>query len=125
MSAGLFLLVVVGGGLGASLRFVIDGLIMRRVTSGFPWGTFVINATGSLLLGFLTGLADSSVLDAAWLAVLGTGVMGGYTTFSTAMVDVVHMLQRRTFGRAAWNAVGMLVVTVLLAIAGLAIGRAL
>ena len=125
MNAGLFLLVVVGGGLGASLRFVIDGLIMRRVTSGFPWGTFVINATGSLLLGFLTGLADSSVLDAAWLAVLGTGVMGGYTTFSTAMVDVVHMLQRRTFGRAAWNAVGMLVVTVLLAIAGLAIGRAL
>lgn len=125
MNAGLFLLVVVGGGLGASLRFVIDGLIMQRVTSGFPWGTFVINATGSLLLGFLTGLADSSVLDAAWLAVLGTGVMGGYTTFSTAMVDVVHMLQRRTFGRAAWNALGMLVVTVLVAIAGLAIGRAL
>ena len=125
MTWGVFLLAVVGGGLGASLRFVTDGLIMRRVHSGYPWGTFVINSVGSLLLGFLTGLSDSSVLDAAWLTILGGGVMGGFTTFSTAMVDTVHMLQKRTYGRFLVNSLGMLVLTVLLAVVGLAIGRAL
>ncbi|MFV0318887.1 MAG: fluoride efflux transporter CrcB [Microbacterium sp.] len=125
MTAGVFLLAAVGGGVGAALRFVIDGLVNRRVTSGYPWGTFVINATGSLILGFLTGLADSSLLDASWLFILGGGVMGGYTTFSTAMVDTVHMLQKRTYGRALWNAFGMLVLTVALALAGLLLGRAL
>ncbi|MCR2799910.1 CrcB family protein [Microbacterium sp. zg-Y818] len=125
MTFGVFLLAVVGGGLGAAIRFVTDGLIMRRVTSGYPWGTFVINSVGSLLLGFLTGLSDSSVLDAAWLTILGGGVMGGFTTFSTAMVDTVHMLQKRTYGRFLANSLGMLILTVLLAVVGLAIGRAL
>ena len=121
----VFLLAIVGGGIGAATRFVIDGLIMRHANSGFPWGTFIINTTGSLLLGFLTGLSDSSLLDASWLMVLGGGVMGGYTTFSTAMVDTVHMIQKRTYGRALWNGIGMLVVTVAAALLGLLVGRAL
>ena len=125
MTIGVFLLAVVGGGLGAAIRFVTDGIIMRRVSSGYPWGTFVINSVGSLLLGFLTGLSDSSVLDAAWLTILGGGFMGGFTTFSTAMVDTAHMLQKRTYGRFLANSLGMLVLTVLLAVVGLAIGRAL
>lgn len=125
MNAGIFLLAAVGGGIGAALRFIGDGLIMRRVHSGYPWGTLVINATGSLILGFLTGLADSSLLTSSWLFILGGGVMGGYTTFSTAIVDTVHMLQKRTYGRAVWNAFGMLVLTVALALIGLLIGRAL
>jgi len=125
MSGSVFLLVMLGGGIGAALRFIIDGLIMRRVTSGYSWGTFVINSTGSFLLGLLTGLSDSSVLSADWLAVLGGGVMGGYTTFSTAMVDTVHMIQHRTYGRALFNAFGMIVVTVLLALLGLVLGRSL
>ncbi|QEW04140.1 fluoride efflux transporter FluC [Microbacterium lushaniae] len=125
MSIGIFLLAALGGGLGAALRFTTDGLVMRNVHSGYPWGTFVINSTGSLLLGFLTGLSDSSVLDADWLFVLGGGLMGGFTTFSTAMVDTVHMLQKRTFGRFFANSLGMLVLTVVLAFVGLAIGRAL
>ncbi|QEW00440.1 fluoride efflux transporter CrcB [Microbacterium caowuchunii] len=124
MNAGVFLLAVLGGGIGASLRFILDGLIMRRVHNGYPWGTFIINSTGSLILGFLTGLSDSSVLDSAWLFIIGGGVMGGYTTFSTAMVDTVHMLQKRTYGRALWNAIGMIVVTVVLALLGLLLGRA-
>lgn len=124
MTVGVFLLAVVGGGLGAALRFVSDGLIMRRVRSGYPWGTFVINSVGSLLLGFLTGLSDSSVLDADWLTILGGGVMGGFTTFSTAMVDTAHMLQKQKYGRFLANSLGMLVLTVLLAVVGLAIGRA-
>lgn len=125
MNVAIFLLAAAGGGIGAALRFVGDGLIMRRVRSGYPWGTFLINTTGSLLLGFLTGLADSSLLTSSWLFILGGGVMGGYTTFSTAIVDTVHMLQKRTYGRAIWNAFGMLALTVALALIGLLLGRAL
>ncbi len=73
----------------------------------------------------LIGLADSSVLDAQWPFILGGGVMGGYTTFSAAMVDTVHMLQKRTYGRALLNGIGMLVLTVALALLGLLLGRAL
>lgn len=125
MNVGVFLLAVLGGGIGASLRFIIDGAIMRGVRSGYPWGTFLINATGAAILGLLTGLTDSSVLDSSWLFILGGGVMGGYTTFSTAMVDTVHMLQRRAWGHALFNGIGMLVVTVALALAGLLLGRSL
>lgn len=125
MNLGLWLLVMAGGGIGASLRFITDGLIMRRVHSGFPWGTMVINVVGSLILGFLTGLAGSSILDADWLMILGGGMMGGFTTFSTAMVDTAKMLEKRTWGRFAANAFGMLVLAVAAAMLGLALGRAL
>ena len=125
MNIGVFLLAALGGGIGAGLRFVIDGLIMRRVKSGYPLGTFVINVTGSFVLGLLTGLSDSSLLDAYWLFILGGGVMGGYTTFSTAMVDTVYMLQKRTYGRALWNAFGTLLITVIVALIGLLLGQAL
>lgn len=124
MSAGFFLLAVLGGGIGATARFVVDGLVMRRVSGGFPWGTFAINVSGSLILGFLTGLAGSSLLDSPWLFVLGSGVVGGYTTFSTAMVDTVHLLQKGASRRFVANSLGMLVVTVAVAVLGLLVGRA-
>lgn len=125
MSTGVFLLVALGGGIGAALRFVVDGFVMHRERSGFPWGTFLINTTGSFALGLLAGLAESSALSLEWLAVLGGGAMGGYTTFSTAVVDTVRMLHRRAYGRALWNGLGMIVVTVVVALAGLALGRGL
>ena len=123
MSAPIFLLACLGGGIGACLRFVVDVLVMRRANSGFPLGIFLVNASGSFLLGFLTGLSDSSVVDSTWLFIFSAGVMGGYTTFSTAMVDTVHLLRQEAWSRAAVNAAGMLVVGVLLALLGLAVGR--
>lgn len=121
MTPGLFLLAVAGGGLGASLRFVVDALVPAR--GGYPWGTLVVNVTGSFVLGLLTGLAQSSLLDAPWLFVLGGGLMGGYTTFSAPMVATAEMLLRREGGRALVNSVGMLALTVLAAFAGLVLGR--
>ena len=119
------LLIMVGGGAGAALRFVVDGLILRRTRSGYPWGTMVINITGSLIAGFLAGLAGASLLGAeAWL-ILSVGLMGGFTTFSTAMVDTVRMIEAGTWRRFAANAFGMLLLAVVAAMIGLAIGRAL
>ncbi|WP_404433855.1 CrcB family protein [Microbacterium lacus] len=119
------LLIMIGGGTGAALRFIVDGLILSRTRSGFPWGTMVINVTGSLISGFLAGLAGASLLGAeAWL-ILSVGLMGGFTTFSTAMVDTVRMAEGREWRRFAINAFGMLVLAVAAALAGLAIARAL
>ena len=123
MSAPLFVLVMLGGGIGACLRFIVDGLITRRVHTSFPLGTFLITPSGSFVVGLLTGLADSSVIDSDWLFVLGAGVMGGYTTFSTAMVGTVRLLQERRWTMALVNGLAMIMTTVLAAALGLTIGR--
>ncbi|HAM25639.1 MAG TPA: chromosome condensation protein CrcB, partial [Microbacteriaceae bacterium] len=88
-------------------------------------GTTVINVTGSLVLGLLVGLALNGAISAEWRLVLGTGLMGGYTTFSTASVETVRLLQSRRFAAALGNGLGMLVVSVLAASFGLWIGSLL
>ena len=90
---------------------------------GFPLGTFVINVSGSLVLGVLTGLGESGALGPSMVAVLGTGMMGGYTTFSTASVETVQLLRSGKTRTAVLNGLGMLVVSVGAAALGLLIGR--
>jgi CrcB protein len=75
------------GALGALTRFRIGGAIAARLVSDFPAGTFVVNMTGGFVLGLLTGLSLSSNL----MLVLGTGLLGGYTTFSTWMVEAQRL----------------------------------
>ena len=83
-------LVALAGGLGAMARFVLDSWITARWRAPLPVGTIVINVTGSLLLGLLTGWALRSAGSEA-LAVLGIGFLGGYTTFSTASVEAARL----------------------------------
>ncbi|MDN3495785.1 CrcB family protein [Planococcus sp. APC 4015] len=123
MSGGLFVLVALGGGVGAALRFVVDGVVTRVWGARFPWGILVVNVSGSLLLGLATGSADSGLLSLPWLSVLGVGVLGGYTTFSTAMLDTISLARRRARVRAVINAFGMLVLTVAAAGIGIVVGR--
>lgn len=127
MNALELLLVSLGGGVGAALRFWLDGLVKARVRGtapgGFPLGTFVINVSGSLVLGVLTGLGESWALGPSMVAVLGTGMMGGYTTFSTASVETVQLLRSGKTRTAVLNGLGMLVVSVGAAALGLLIGR--
>ncbi len=122
MSALELLLVAVGGGVGAALRFLLDGLVKARV-SGFPLGTVVINVSGSLVLGLLTGLGQAGTLPLPAVAILGTGMMGGYTTFSTASVETVQLLRSGKTRLAVLNGLGMLVVSVGAAALGLLLGR--
>ena len=125
MSIPVFLLACLGGGIGACLRFVGDGLVMQRAKPGFPAGIFLVNALGSFLLGLVVGSFEAGLVDSTWLFILGGGVLGGFTTFSTAMVDTVRLLHQEAWGRAAANAVGMLVVGVVLALLGRALGLGL
>ena len=116
------LLVSVAGGLGAVARFLLDGLVRGHTRGRCPVNTALINVSGSLLLGLVTGLALGHGMATRWHLVLGTGFLGGYTTFSTASVETVRLLQERRPLAAAAHGVGMLVVSVLAAATGLWLG---
>ncbi|MBD8486923.1 MULTISPECIES: fluoride efflux transporter CrcB [unclassified Frigoribacterium] len=122
MSPLLVVAVAVAGGVGAATRFVVDGLVKDRLGSAYPWGTTVINVSGSFALGVLTGLALQAVVAPEWKAVLGTGLLGGYTTFSTASVETVRLLAAGRRGAAVANGLGMLVACVGVASLGLWLG---
>ena len=121
MSRWLELLVVaVAGGAGAGLRYVLDRIIGTRGRGGFPLGTLVVNITGSLALGLLTGLGTVVVPQLA--LVLGTGLLGGYTTFSAVSVDSVLLAERGRWRDAAADLFGTLVLCVAAAAAGVGAG---
>lgn len=125
MTPLLFLIISVAGGVGAALRFVLDGLLRSRLPRGFPWSTVVINVSGSFLLGFVTALTLGQLMPSPVALVIGTGVMGGYTTFSTSSVETVRLLGGRRVVPALVNALGTVVLAVLAAGAGLVLGSAL
>ena len=114
------LLICVLGGLGAAARLTVDGAVRRRWATSFPAGTVAVNVSGSFLAGLLTGAALAGVLGGPAEAAAVTGFCGGYTTFSTAMADTVRLARDGQAVRAALNAVGTALLTVLAVLAGLA-----
>jgi fluoride exporter len=112
-------LVAVGGGIGAVVRFLVDTWIGHRSKgSAVPLGTMVINVTGSFLLGLAVGWWMFRTGDPGWKLVLGTGVLGGYTTFSTASVEAARLTRAGRGWTVLVHAGGML----LLSVAGAALG---
>lgn len=128
MSGPVVALAVVAGGLGAALRHLVDTGVRRRGGTG-PAAVLGINVSGSLLLGALVGaavaLAGGEGRDAAVVVVLGSGLLGGYTTFSTAVADLVPMLEQRRWRAAALHGPGMLVLALAAAALGWACGAGL
>lgn len=121
MSRWLLLLVVaLAGGAGAGLRYVVDRLIGPRGPGGFPLGILVVNVTGSFALGVLTGLG--TIVAAQLAIVLGTGLLGGYTTFSAVAVDTVLLAERHRWRDAAADVIGTLVLALAAAAAGIWLG---
>ncbi|WP_422936546.1 fluoride efflux transporter CrcB [Sinomonas sp. P47F7] len=107
----------VAGGVGAAARFVVDGLVRARARTALPVGTILINVSGSFLLGLLAG-ATLRGAPSGLLAIAGTGFLGGYTTFSTASVETIRLVQAKRPGTAALNALGTLGTALLAAWAG-------
>lgn len=108
----IVLLTALAGGLGAVLRFVTDSWIKHRWGARFPVGTTLINVTGSFGLGLLLGLSAHHRLAPDLLVVLGTGLLGGFTTMSTASVEVVRLLRLRARVTALAHLLGMAVLCV-------------
>jgi CrcB protein len=123
VSALLVVAVAAAGGVGAVARLVFDGLLRSWWRVGYPIGTTIINVTGSFLLGLVTGLALAHGLPPEWRAVLGTGFLGGYTTFSTASYETVRLAQQRRYRAALLNGIGMLVLALAAAGLGLWLGQ--
>nr|WP_269813510.1 CrcB family protein [Ornithinimicrobium sediminis] len=119
------MLVVLLGGLGAATRFVVDGVVTQRSGTGLPVGTMLVNVSGSALLGLLTGARLFHGLDETAYVVLAVGFCGGYTTFSTAMVETVRLAQGGDVRRAVVTVTGSLVLAVAAAAAGVAAMAAL
>ena len=122
MTMLLFLLVAVGGFVGAPSRYLLDRAVSQRVGSDLPWGTFLVNVSGSLVLGFLTGLSLGGHLPDAATALLATGFCGAYTTFSTFTFETVRLLQDGRILQAAGNAAVSVAVGLAAAAAGFALG---
>jgi CrcB protein len=113
--------VVLLGGVGSVFRFVLDRVVSARAGRAFPYGTLVINISGALLLGFLTGLA----LDERAALLAGTAAIGSYTTFSTWMFETQRLGEDRKVTGLVGNVVGSLVLGVAAAALGLLIGSLL
>jgi fluoride exporter len=119
-----YLLVFVGGGLGATLRYLINVTCARTLGTGFPWGTFIINITGSTVMGLIAGyLALKGEASQPWRLFLMTGILGGYTTFSAYSLDAALLYERGELASAALYVVGSVVLSIAGLFAGLALFR--
>jgi CrcB protein len=105
------------GGSGSVLRFLVDGVVASAADRGFPLGTLAVNVSGAVILGVITGLALGH--DQALLA--GTAAVGSYTTFSTWMLETQRLTEERQHRTAAANVIASLA----LGIAGAWLGHAL
>lgn len=106
------------GGVGALARFLLDGAVASRLASPFPYGTFVVNVSGALLLGLVVGLGASH--DTVRIA--GTGAIGAYTTFSTWMLESHRLAEEGQARVAVTNVVVSLAAGILAVWAGRELG---
>lgn len=119
-----YLLVFLGGGLGSTLRYAINILCARTLGTAFPYSTFMINITGSLVMGLIAGyLAFKGDASQNWRLFLMTGILGGYTTFSAFSLDTAVLYERGALGLAALYVLGSVILSIVGVFAGLAIVR--
>jgi len=113
-------LVFLGGGLGSVARYLLGMLGLRALGPGWPYGTFAANILGGLAMGCLVGwLAFKGGADQErWRVLLGVGVLGGFTTFSSFSLETALMIERRDYGGAA----GYVAASVVLAVGALFVG---
>ena len=121
-----YLLVFFGGGLGAMLRHLVNVTCARCIGVSFPWGTFIINITGSTAMGLIAGyLAFKGEASQPFRLFLMTGILGGYTTFSAFSLDAALLYERGELGLAAAYVAGSVALSIAGLFGGLALVRSL
>ncbi|SDC22818.1 camphor resistance protein CrcB [Sphingomonas sp. YR710] len=117
-------LVMIGGAIGAGFRYQISSVALRHLGPGFPYGTWAINLLGGFLMGLLAGvLARLDISGEQLRLLLGVGILGGFTTFSSFSLETFNMISRGQHVMAAAYAVSSVVGSVLLLILGLSLSR--
>ncbi|WSQ14224.1 fluoride efflux transporter CrcB [Streptomyces sp. NBC_01231] len=119
-----WLLVVVGAMVGAPLRYLTDRAVQSRHDSVFPWGTFAVNVTGCLILGLLTGAAAAGAAGSHLQLLLGTGLCGALTTYSTFSYETLRLTETGAGFYAAANVVASVVAGLGAAFAGVSLAQA-
>jgi len=118
--------VVIGAGIGGGLRYVLGGWMAERWGASFPWHTLVINVSGAFLLGMLMAVTvERNLLPGSMRLLLGVGLLGGFTTFSTLSYESIALLEQGFFVQGAANMFGSAVLGLGAAVLGLMAGRAI
>ena len=121
-----YVLVFIGGGLGSVLRYIVNVICPRILGTNFPYHTFIINITGSTVMGLIAGyLAFKGDAAQPWRLFLMTGILGGYTTFSAFSLDTAVLYERGEITLAALYVLGSVVLSIIGLFAGLALIRQL
>lgn len=120
------LLVMLGGAIGAGFRYHIGSVALRQLGPAFPYGTWIVNLLGGLLMGVLAGVIARTPVEGEPLRLfLGVGVLGGFTTFSAFSLETFNMLSRGDYTMAGAYAVSSVAGSVLMLFAGVGLGRAI
>ncbi|ADI10163.1 camphor resistance protein CrcB [Streptomyces bingchenggensis BCW-1] len=119
-----WLLVVVGAMVGAPLRYLTDRAVQARHDSVFPWGTFTVNVVGCLVLGLLTGAVTAGAASSRLQLLLGTGLCGALTTYSTFSYETLRLTENGARLFAVANVVMSVAAGLGAAFAGAALARA-
>ena len=109
MPLPLFLLVTTGGALGTAARYVISGLVANAFGETFPWGTLIVNVSGSFIIGFfftLTAPDGRLFVSGQTRQFVMTGICGGYTTFSSFSLQTMNLIRDGEWLAASGNVVG-------------------
>ncbi|MEV0490896.1 fluoride efflux transporter CrcB [Streptomyces atratus] len=120
-----WLLVIVGAAIGAPLRYLTDRAVQSRHDTVFPWGTFAVNVAGSLLLGLLTGAVAAGAASSQVQLLVGTGLCGALTTYSTFSYETLRLAEDGAKFYAAANVVASVVASLGAVFAGFAVAEAL
>ena len=119
-----YFLVMLGGAIGAGFRYHIGSVALRELGPGFPFGTWIVNLLGGLLMGVLAGVIARTPIEGEPLRLfLGVGVLGGFTTFSAFSLETFNMLSRGEYSMAGAYAVSSVAGSVLMLFLGLSFGR--
>ncbi|MEU3176256.1 fluoride efflux transporter CrcB [Streptomyces sp. NPDC007000] len=120
-----WLLIVLGATVGAPLRYLTDRAVQSRHDSVFPWGTFTVNVVGCLILGLLTGAVAAGAAGPQLQLLLGTGLCGALTTYSTFSYETLRLTEAGAARYAAVNVVASIAAGLGAAFAGAALADAL
>jgi CrcB protein len=119
----VLLAVSAAAGLGAVFRYLVDRAVARRLGLDWPLGTFIVNVTGSLLLGLVVGLSAHHGLGQTTVDIVGAGFAGGFTTLSTWAWESIALAEATEWRGAVLNAAGSIAAGLLAAAAGLGLAR--
>lgn len=119
-------LIAIGGGLGTALRYGITAGATRWFGIGFPWGTLIVNVAGSFLLGVVMEVVGSrEIVGVPARLVLGAGVLGGFTTYSSFNLETLRLAEQGAYGRAGAYLAATMVVCLLAGAGGIGLARSL